>query len=367
LVNVQLESPRILVKGFLIDVDVPSEERLMMHVDISALPGYKHVDWVSSLQDLLRRIDSEFRAERFGDGGTVASKRSVRVKYVKGEDGAQRKVAAFHPYPSTLVNRLKTIRHEVYALLNKYCLVLQEEKIGRARRKLYFLPAGLAADLMASIEEVNEKMRILAKEVAEFEGSVWFNEIMERVSEAIEIEGGFKAEVSPVRVSPVPLTLSRQFFAEYLAEEEKKALAEVEERRRAGLAALEREVEQRRREMLESLERDLKARIASIMDAAQKAVEMILKGERASVQALARQLGDLKRLVEGVGVEFGEQLAALGSVLSHAASKDIKGLKAAVSELAESVGIVPSGSLEVDLKAASLAMQGKSLLLTTID
>jgi len=32
----------------------------------------------------------------------------------------------------------------VYSLLNKNCQALQEERIGGAKRKLYFLPAGLA-------------------------------------------------------------------------------------------------------------------------------------------------------------------------------------------------------------------------------
>jgi len=348
-----------------------------MYVDISALPGYRHVDWVNALQDILRRIDSEFRAEKFGEDNAVVPRRSVRVRYVKGEGGVQRKVAAFHPYPSTLVNRLKTIRHEVYALLNKYCLVLQEEKIGRMKRKLYFLPAGLAADLMAGIEKVNAELMELAEEVAEFEGSRWFSEVMEHVSEAIKPEEGFKAEISPVRVAPIPLALSKEFFAEYLAEEERRALAnvaeeerralaEIEERRRAGLAALEREIEQKRREMLSQMERDLKNRIALVMDAVERAVDAVLRGERAGVQAAARQLGDLKRLVEGVGV-FGEQIAALGSVISAAASKDIDGLKAAIGELAKSVGVAPSGNPERDLRAASLAIQGKPLLLATID
>jgi len=52
------------------------------------------------------------------------------IRYVKGEGGDRRRIAAFHPYPSRLVNRLKTIGHGVYSLLNKNCQALQEDRRG---------------------------------------------------------------------------------------------------------------------------------------------------------------------------------------------------------------------------------------------
>jgi len=59
-------------------VNVPFEERFMMYVDLSTLPGYRRVNWVSPFQDLLSWINSEFRVEKFGKDGAVAPRRSVR-------------------------------------------------------------------------------------------------------------------------------------------------------------------------------------------------------------------------------------------------------------------------------------------------
>jgi len=80
------------------------------------MPGYKHADWVSSLQDLLRTIDQDYR-ERHGIKRRSLG-RSVRVRYVKDEEGNQRKVSLFHPYPSLIVNALKELRRQVFDALN---------------------------------------------------------------------------------------------------------------------------------------------------------------------------------------------------------------------------------------------------------
>jgi hypothetical protein len=358
---------RILVRGFLIDVDVPSEERLMMHIDLSSLPGYKHVDWVSSLQDLLRRIDTEFR-EKVGKNSTVAPKRSVRVRYVKGEDGVQRKVAAFHPYPSMLINRLKTIRHDVYALLNRSCLVLQEEKIGRMKRKLYFLPSSLAPELMVEIEGANARLEQLKLHIAEFEETDSYRSIMDHVAKALEtgVEPP-RADLGAIKVSPVPLSLSKRFFADFLEEEERKALLEIDERKREGLAALEREIERRRQEMIEALRKGLQERFAAIVASAEEAVKKAV-GRRVKARVAAKQFKDLMNLIEGIGVEFDrDPLMALSNVLSAVGLGDSSAIKSAVSELAESLGVQPSGDPVRDMELASRVARGKPLMLLTID
>jgi hypothetical protein len=58
---------------------------------------------------------------------------------------------------------------------------------------------------------------------------------------------------------------------------------------------------------------------------------------------------------------------ALGSVLSAANSKNAEKIREAVEELAESLGIQPSGDALRDVELASRAARGKSLLLLTID
>ncbi len=361
---------RVLTQGFLTDVDVPSEERLAMHVDISRMTDVQHMLWVRGLQDLLRTIDVNYKAVVTGrrEEKPLQRRRSVRVRYVKDEVGNQVKVASFHPYPSLLVNRLKGIRHRVYDALNQNCLILQEERVGRMKRKLYFLPASLAPELMERVEALNGELRALAGEIAEFEESGHFKDVIEHASKAGVEVNGFRANIPPIRVSPVPLSLSREFFTQYVEEEKRKALQEVDERRRAGLEALEREIQRKREEMLDALRKDLQGRFSTVMAMAEEAVKSALKGGRVSGQAASKRLKELSRLIEGMGIEFEHKpFEALGNVLSAASKRDVEGLKAAVNELAESLGVQPSGNPARDFELASKVARGKSLLLLTID
>jgi len=356
---------RVIINGFLIDVEVPSEERLTMHVDLSRMPGYRHVDWVSSLQDQLREIDQEYREHR---GCSRTSRgRSVRVRYVKGDDGDQRKVAQFQPYPSMIVNALKELRRAVYSLLNMHCIILQEERVGRMKRKLYFLPASSAPELMSAIEQHNDRLNEIKNEAAEFERSAAFKEILEHVREAGEEVEEFHPDLSRIRVSPVPLSLSRRFFEQYLEEERRKALSEVDEARRRGLEALEREMEARRREMLQAIEGDLRRRFRTLLEATEQAVKSFIKNGKGR-RTLKRRLDSLLNLVEGVGVEFEERpFKALSSVLEAVGNRDSDTLIKSVGELAESLGVQPSGDLERDMEMAVKAERGESLLLYAIE
>ena len=356
---------RVLINGFLIDVEVPSEERLTMRVDLSRMPGYRHVDWVSSLQDLLREIDQEYREEK---GCSRASRgRSVRVRYVKDGNGDQRRVAQFQPYPSMIVNALKELRRSVYAALNAYCIILQEEQVGRMKRKLYFLPASSAPELMSLIEQYNDRLEEIKREAEEFDGSRFFRQILDHVKEAGEEVNGFHPDLSRIRVSPVPLSLSRSFFEQYLEEERRRALVEVDEARRRGLEALEREMEARRREMLQAIEGDLRSRFTTLLEATEQAVKSFIRSGRGR-KTLRRRFDSLLSLVESVGVEFDEKpFKALGSVLEAVENRDPETLTKSVNVLAESLGIEPSGDPERDLEMTVKAARGESLLLYAID
>jgi len=355
---------RVLINGFLIDVEVPSEERLTMHVDLSRVPGYKHVDWVSSLQDLLREIDQEYREQK-GCNRTSRG-RSVRVRYVKDGDGNQRKIAQFQPYPSMIVNALKELRRTVYNTLNTYCIILQEEQVGRMKRKLYFLPASSAPELMTIIEEYNTKLEEIKMEAGEFEKSQSFRQILEHVELAGEEIEGFHPDLSRIRISPVPLSLSRHFFEEYLEEERRKALSDVDEARRRGLEALEREMEARRREMLQAIERDLKQRFTVLLGAVEDAVKNFKR--RGGKKRLRTRLDNLLNLIGNTGIEFDEEpFKALYSVLEAIDDKDSAKLIKSVSELAESLGIEPTGNPNRDIEMSVKAAKGESLLLYAID
>ena len=375
---------RVIISGYLLDLDVPSEERLAAHVDLSGLAGYRHIDWVGSLQDLLRKVDAEYRREKLskeektGDQG-VQRGRSVRVRYVKDAQGQQHKVASFQPYPSLLVNHLKELRRKVYDALNENCLILQEEKVGRMKRKLYFLPANLAAEIMLRIEELNNLLEGLKIDVKDFEESQRFETVKGHIKETGVELNHIHADLSTIKLSPVPLSLSRDFYEQYLEEEKRKAVTEVnekrsqtltelEENRRRGLMALEKEVQRKRQDMLDALKHDLQEKFASTITLAEEAVKSILKGGKTGSKTAAKRYDKFIELVESVGVEYdAKPFKALSEVFSAAGSKDNNALTCAVGELAESLGLAATGDPARDIELAAKAARGESLMLFTIE
>jgi len=150
-----------------------------------------------------------------------------------------------------------------------------------------------------------------------------------------------------------------------LEEERRKALVEIDEARRRGLEALEREIEAKRREMLEAIERDLRGRFATLLEATERAVKNL---NRRGAKILRRNFDSLLNLVGDIGVEFDERpFKALGSVLEAAEDRDPDALIKSVNELAESLGIEPTGNPERDLNMAVKAVKGESLLLFTLE
>lgn len=355
---------RVIINGFLINSICPSEERLTMRINLSFMPGYRHVDWVGVLQDLLREIDEAYREKR---GYKRTSRgRSVRVRYVKDAKGKQRKVALFQPYPSLIVNGLKELRRQMYEDLNTHCIILQEERIGRTKRKLYFLPAATAPKLMVEIEQHNEELEKIKKSVKAFEKSRDFKLILNHVKETGEEMEWLHPNLSRIRVSPIPLSLSKAFFEKYLEEERKKALVSVDETRRKGLEALEREVEAKRQEMIEAIQRGLEQRFTVLLETTEEAVKNLGKGRQK--KGLKKKFSNLQNLVEDVGIEFSEKpFSALGSVLESVDNRDADALAKSVNELAESLGIQPTGNPVRDIGLATKAAKGESLLLFTID
>ena len=355
---------RVIVNGFLLNYSVPSEERLTVHVDLTCMPGYKHVDLINSLQDLLTEIDIRYREEkgckREGKG------RSVKARYIKDPDGMRRKILLFQPYPSMIVNGLKELRRQVYDVLNTHCIILQEESVGRMKRKLYFLPANMATTLMAEMSGLNEKLEEIKNDVEIFEASKDFNLVFNHLKQGgVETED-FNPDFSTIRLSPIPLSLSKDFYEQYLEEERKRALTSVDEARKRGLDALEQEIETKRRDMLEAIQRDLKQKFTVLLEAAEEAVKNLNRGRRSPL--LKRKFEHLVSLVEDVGVQFDDKpFKSLGNVLEAVEKRDATTLVKSVNDLVESLGFQPTGNPERDMNLAAKAVRGESVLLFTIE
>jgi hypothetical protein len=354
---------KILLNGFLIDVEVPSEERLTVHVNLTTMVGYAtHLTWVSEMQDLMSRIDQTYRERyskrRFGRG------RSVRVRYVKAPDQTQIKIAECQPYPSIFINQLKEVRKQVYAILNTYCLILQEEKVGRMTRKVYFLPATFAPQLMVEIDNQNKRLETIQKHLTSFETTSYFASVLTQIQKAMP-KMEFKSSIPHIRVAPVPLSLSRKFFESYVEDEAKKAIEEVDDAKRRGLELLKNEMERRREEMITAINKNLQDKLVGFIQDTEEAVKQFLTTGRARKKASTR-FAKLVDLVDNVGADK-KPFEALSNVYAALESKDKTAISNAVAELANTFGMQASGDTLANLKAVSTKARGKSMLLMTID
>jgi len=353
---------RVLLNGFLVDVEVPSEERLTTHVNVTLFTEATHLIWVGEMQDLMADFDQAYREQygkrQFGRG------RSVRVRYVKAPDGSQIKVAECQPYPSMLINRLKETRKQVYATLNSYCLILQEEKIGKMIRKVYFLPATLAPQLMNEIEDQNKVIDTIQRSLVEFENTVHFAKVMTHIKKAVP-SMELHARLPHIRVAPVPLSLSKSFFESYLEDEGKKAVVELDENRKRGIDLLRVELEQRREQMINAINKNLQQRLVTYVQDVEEAVKQFIANGR-SRKKVSKRFTRLIELVENVGADKAPFEAVKG-VYEALETTDKAALARAIDNLATSFGLQASTDQMATIKTVSNKVRGKSMLLMTIE
>ncbi|MCW4008542.1 MAG: Atg14 domain-containing protein [Candidatus Bathyarchaeota archaeon] len=360
----------VLTQGFLVNVDVPSEERMSVKVDISSLSNTGHMSWVSRLQNMLQQIDVDYKTLATGKNVTNTRRRSIKARYVKNQQGQQIKIVSFQPYPSLLINRLKSIRHMVYDILNENCLIIQEEQIGRMKRKLYFLPANSAAEVMNKIGELNSKLNTLKIEIANYEKSSYFNDVVTYIKSVDKNQMASNVLLPEIKIAPIPLSLSKSFFLNYLQEEKRKAIQEVDEKKKEGLAALEREIQQKRQEMLEAMSKDLQDRFATILALVEQVVKDAFKRRTSALNSktAAKRLNSLTQLIKNAGIEFDtKSFDAVSNVLNVAGKNDLLTLKNAVNELVQSLGMSPTGDPIRDMELARKTAQGNSILLFTVE
>lgn len=137
------------LKGFLVTVHCPAEERLDVEVDASDIPWDRYKGLVEELQDLLSEIDREYSPK-----SELVKGRSLRAMYRRLTIDTRSRKLKFSPFPSSYKNVLRNTRAFVYEVVNKHCLVI--EQVGN--RKLYLLPVGMAPGFVKAIEELNEKV-----------------------------------------------------------------------------------------------------------------------------------------------------------------------------------------------------------------
>ena len=358
----------VLVQGFLVDLDNPTEERLKVRLNLNGTGNIEN--FAKELCSMLLAVD-----EKYAKNPELTRGRNMNVSLTSYRDAEELiKTGRFYPYPMTFINRLKHLREKVYEALNQHTTILGQEKTGRSIKKVYFLPAPLAPDLMAQIDQLNRELDKLRKEIEAYRQTEDYKKIMEYAG----IDGnGFRTEIPDIQVNLVPLVLSREFFKQYLEEQKRRmieeidearkaGLKEVEEAKRRGLEALERELEKERKRMLEAIRQDLQNKFTTLLSLAQEAVKRAVEGKKQiKTGKTFKRIADL---IRSSGLEYDEKpVEALGKVLEASNHKDMETLKEAVSQLAESLGVKPTGNPVKDIEKTVKTVKGESVLLFTID
>ena len=358
----------VLVQGFMVDLDNPTEERLKVRLNLNGTGNIEN--FAKELCSMLLAVD-----EKYAKNPELTRGRNMNVNLTSYRNVEELvKTGRFYPYPMTYVNRLRHLRDKVYQALNRYTNVLSEERTGRSIKKVYFLPAPLAPDLMGEIDQLNRELDKLRREIEAYRQTEDYRKIMEYAG----VDGdGFKTELPDIQINLVPLVLSREFFKQHLEEQKRRMIEEIEEARKAGLKeveeakrrgleALERELERERRRMLEAIRQDLQNKFTTLLSLAQDAVKRAVEGKKQiKTSKTFKRIADL---IRSSGLEYDEKpVEALGKVLEASNHKDMETLKEAVSQLAESLGVKPTGNPVKDIEKTVKTVKGESVLLFTID
>jgi len=219
----------ITLEGFLTNIRAPSKERTMVSFDCSHLSGINYMDLIKNLQDTLSRIDEKY-SERETRG------RSLKGRYRKIAK-VRKRILTFAPLPSKFINKIGTLRFDVYRALNLYSLVLEEEKIGMFKRNLYLAPYVRAPTLLRTVQELNEEIKELNEEITKFiqSGDVKDIEELLRMSDVMGKSATFPYTPIPeITVDLTPFTVTPSAKYERLKEIDLEGYKMVEEVLRHG-------------------------------------------------------------------------------------------------------------------------------------
>lgn len=232
----------VILEGFLLDCNSPDAESLTITVDCTALLGDRYLQLIGELEDLLSEMD------------IVYAKREVRGRSLKGayrrhllEDAVQRtRRLTFIPYPGKVVNVPGNLRRSLYYEINRRCIILQRQKIGRKHRVVYLLPFDKAPDMMLFVDGLN-------KEIADV------NKELERLSETevpkvlaildrYGVDGHVYAfhDLHKFSINPRPVRLDPNIIDNIVEERYRIHLSQLSEEERRGFELLREELESQR-------------------------------------------------------------------------------------------------------------------------
>ncbi|MGC9069608.1 MAG: hypothetical protein ACP5IZ_11660 [Thermoprotei archaeon] len=150
----------ISLRGFFLTVHCPTEELLNVTIDATSLNPSEFFALIQELQELLRNIDEFYAVNR-----ELLRGRSVHAKHWRAfHYDERRRIIRFAPFPSAYINKLKTIRRELYDIINENAILIYSDGL----RNTYLLPYETSESFTNKIEKLNTKINDLRSKVEAF-------------------------------------------------------------------------------------------------------------------------------------------------------------------------------------------------------
>lgn len=232
------------------------------------------------------------------------AEREVRGRSLKGayrrhllEDAVQRtRRLTFIPYPGRVVNVPGNLRRTLYYEINRRCLVLQRQKLGRKHRVVYLLPFDKAPDMMLFLDGLN-------KEIADV------NKELKRLSEAevpkvlaildrYHVDGKVFSfhDLHPFSINPRAVRLDPNIIDNLVEERYRVHLAELKDEQRRGYELLRHELESQRRTLVRQAVDNLSSQISYI-------TSQMVGAVKKRPEAAKRELQRIKDLADSAGLK----------------------------------------------------------------
>jgi len=278
----------VVLEGFLLDLNSPDSESLAVTVDCSDLAGERYLALIRELEDRLSEVDKSY-AERAVKG------RSLKGRYRRHLSGLRTRRLTFIPYPSRMVNVPGNLRRSLYQTVNRECLSLQRETLGRRHRVVYLLPFTRAPDFMLYVDRLNKQITALNKELETLRRTEVEDVLKILDTYGVNGETSVPTRLHGFSVNPRPIRLDPTIIEELVEQRYKAQLVNLREEERRGYELLRQELETQRRTLVIEAVNNLRDQLEAI-------ASRIVGAKKINPAHAKTQLQRLKEIAESTGL-----------------------------------------------------------------
>jgi len=214
----------VALKGFFLIIHCPSEEVLQVTIDASELHPTYFISLIHELQDTLRDIDEQYAIRK----GAMKGRSLISKHWRSFVIDERKRIIRFAPFPESYLNKMRTLRRELYERVNKYAVVIFSDGV----RKNYLLPDNLAPQFVDSINNLNDEINKLNQMIDNFTKTLDYDNILFVLHKYNLQEPTKTFRIPEIRVDLIPVGLSRADLEKWISEspELHRILEETKER-----------------------------------------------------------------------------------------------------------------------------------------